>query len=114
MAKESHGVSATDDMAPFPFHGELGTMNLNSLTGSRYGVYRQSGSGDVYSGLNYPVNPPGSLVVLQSSGEGCSQEFRPYHSNALYRRRYFLSTFMWSWSAWCQEYNSENPPPSGD
>lgn len=108
---EIHAVLSDGAMA-FPFYGELGTTNLDSLTGSKYGVYRQSESGNVYSGLNYPVNTPGSLVVLQSRGEGCSQEFRPYDSNALYRRRYFQSTFMWYWSAWCQEYNSENPPPS--
>lgn len=108
---EIHAV-LSDGVMAFPFYGELGTTNLDSLTGSRYGVYRQSESGNVYSGLNYPVNAPGSLVVLQSRGESCSQEFRPYDSNALYRRRYFQSTFMWYWSAWCQEYNSENPPPS--
>lgn len=112
MTAEINKLSDTDAVS-FPFYGELGTTNLNSLTGSQYGVYRQSKGGNVYSGLNYPVDPPGSLVVLQSCEEGCTQEFRPYDSNALYRRRYFRRTYMWDWSPWCQEYNSENPPPGG-
>lgn len=103
--------SLVQDVTTFPFYGELGTLNLNNLTGSDYGIYRQSESGNVYSGLNYPVDSPGSLLVLQSRGEGCTQEYRPYDSNVLYRRRYALGTFMWSWSSWCQEYSSENPPP---
>lgn len=104
-------ISVSDEVS-FPFYGELGTINLNSITGYRYGVYRQSECGNIYSGLNYPVDSPGSLLVLQSRDEGCVQEYRPYDSNALYRRYYCQSSIMWVWSSWCQEYNSHNPPPS--
>jgi len=102
--------SQFSDSAPFPYFGELGTTNLNSLTAEKYGVYRQQNSGSVYSALNYPVDSPGSLLVLPTRDDGCSQEYRPYDNNSLYRRRYYKSSFMWVWSSWCQEYNTENPP----
>jgi len=107
-------VTVTADSAVFPFYGELGTTNLDSLSRERYGIYQQSKSGNVYSGLNYPVDSPGSLMVLPTGEGGCTQEYRPSDSNALYRRRYYLVTFMWCWSSWCQEYNSENWPSVGD
>lgn len=114
MMKKIHN-RLTADGSVFPFYGELGTINLNSLTGNYYGVYQQSKSGNVYSGLNYPLDSPGSLIVLPTKDNvGCSQEYRPYNNNALYRRRYFLSTSFWTWSAWIEEYNSETPAiPSG-
>lgn len=102
--------SVLKDSTAFPYYGELGTINLNSLTGDNYGVYRQSKSGNVFSGLNYPVESPGSLLILSNRETGCTQEFRPYDSNALYRRHYYLSSFLWVWSSWCQEYNTDNPP----
>lgn len=100
------------DNTAFPFYGELGTINLNSLTSEQYGIYRQSESGNVYSGLNYPADSPGSLLVLPTRGDGCVQEYRTYDTNALFRRHYYLATFMWVWSSWCVEYNSDNPSPA--
>lgn len=113
MTKKRQAEVATDS-TPFPFYGELGTLNLDSLTGAQFGLYQQSKSGNLYSGLNYPVPLSGSLLVLPTRDNGCSQEYRTYDSNALYRRRYFLGTFLWGWSPWCQEYNSENPAPVRD
>jgi len=105
-------LSGSTDSPTFPYYGELGTTNLDTLTAEKFGVYRQSDSGNLYSGLNYPVDSPGALLVMATSESGCTQEYRPYESNALFRRRYYKSTIMWTWSEWCQEYNSENPPSS--
>lgn len=112
MTIKSSSLQLTDS-TPFPYFGELGTTNLNSLTAEKYGVYRHQKNGDVYSGLNYPVDSPGSLLVLPTLDDGCSQEYRSYDDNSLYRRRYYKSSFMWLWSSWCQEYNTENPPSAG-
>lgn len=106
-------LSPRADSTAFPYYGELGTINLNTLTSTQYGLYRQSESGPVYSGLNYPVDSPGSLLVLPTRESGCTQEYRPYDSNTLYRRRYYEGTILWAWSDWCQEYSTENPPVTG-
>nr|WP_241390408.1 tail fiber protein [Serratia proteamaculans] len=96
----------------FLYHGDLGTSNLNHLNGTQYGVYSQEKSGNLFAGLNYPEDSAGSLLVLPTLDIGCTQEYRPYSSNALYRRRYYMGAIMWEWSAWIEEYNSENLPVS--
>jgi hypothetical protein len=108
----SDNSSTTREVESFPFHGNLGTINLDHLTGANFGVYFQYSSGNLYSGLNYPEDSPGSLTVLKSGDRACSQEFRPQNNNKVYRRRYYLNSILWMWSPWIQEYNTENPPLS--
>lgn len=111
MTGNTEGFTRTSEA--FLYHGDLGSRNLDHLNGTQYGLYSQKESGNIFSGLNYPVDSPGSLLVLPTRDIGCTQEYRPYNSNALYRRRYYLGVLMWEWSAWTEEYNSENWPAGG-
>ncbi|MFP2693904.1 tail fiber protein [Enterobacter ludwigii] len=106
----SDNLSTPRVAEPFPFYGDLGTTNLNNLTGANFGIYFQPYSGNIYSGLNYPEDSPGSLTVLKIGERACSQEFYSLNSNMVYRRRYYLNSILWTWSPWIQEYNTENPP----
>lgn len=108
-----NSIPSPRDSVAFPYHGSLGTYNLNRFNGTSYGVYKQENSGNLYSGLNYPVDSPGSLLVLPTRDIGCTQEYRPYNSNTLYRRRYYANG-LWQWSPWIEEYNSENFPISNE
>lgn len=110
----SDNLSSPRAVEPFPFYGDLGTTNLNNLTATNFGIYFQPNYGNGYSGLNYPEDSPGSLMVLKNGDRACSQEFRPQNNNRVYRRRYYLNSVLWVWSPWIQEYNTENPPLAED
>jgi hypothetical protein len=100
------------DVGAFPLYGVLGTQNLNGLMGRSYGVYYQTSNSNATPENNYPTRSAGSLIVFQNSAngvDGCTQEYRPFDNNNLYRRKYDASAKVWS--AWVLEYNTGNPPP---
>lgn len=100
------------DVGAFPLYGVLGIQNLNALMGISYGVYYQTSNSSATPENNYPTTSAGSLIVFQNSAngvDGCTQEYRPFDNNNLYRRKYDASAKVWS--AWVLEYNTGNPPP---
>lgn len=99
------------DVGAFPLYGVLGIQNLNALMGRSYGVYYQTSNSSATPENNYPTTSAGSLIVFQNSAngvDGCTQEYRPFDNNNLYRRKYDASAKVWS--AWVLEYNTGNPP----
>lgn len=100
----------------FPFRGALGTQDLHTLTGSKYGVYWQGHDANATLANNYPVaNAAGALVVYQSHGsdiESCSMEYRPWNANDLYRCHYREDTKVWS--GWDREFNTGHKPTAQD
>ncbi|KAF6596215.1 phage tail protein [Cronobacter sp. EKM101R] len=79
--------------------GMIGDVNLNTLTGAKYGRYYQNYSAKATASNNYPVAAAGALDVIQNGAEneeGCTQEYFPYNSNVCYRRYYIPSRRTWS------------------
>ncbi|QHM72950.1 phage tail protein [Mixta intestinalis] len=92
------------DVGAVPARGSLNDMNLNDITGSKYGFWYQSTIVNATPELNYPVASAGALLVFQNGAngpDGCTQEFRPYMSNVVYRRYYNKTASTdFAWSSW--------------
>lgn len=103
------------EVGAFPFRGALGTIDLHTLTGSKYGVYWQDHDANSTIENNYPVTRAGVLVIYQNKANGaesCTMEYRPWNTNDLYRCHYRQDTN--TWSGWAREFNSENPPTAAN
>lgn len=77
----------------------LGTTNLNTLTGSKFGRYFQVYNANATAERGYPLASAGSLDVIKNGAggaEGCTQEYRLHTSNLCYRRHYRPDTKEWS------------------
>lgn len=108
LARQVNGHSLTEnitldaaDVKAIPDGGQLGKTNINTLTGSKFGRYVQGASADATEANGYPpqAGVAGALDVIQNwanGAEGCTQEFRPYNSNVIYRRRYDAAGKTWS------------------
>ncbi|WP_336286557.1 phage tail protein [Cronobacter dublinensis] len=106
LARKINGYALTEDISlsasdvkALPACGELGTIHLDTLTGSKFGRYYQKYTANATAENGYPVTVAGSLDVIQNSGgssEGCAQEYRPYNSNICYRRFYRGDSEIWS------------------
>ena len=101
-----------DEIGAIAFHGGL-SQDLNNVftPGSYCNVY------DAYATPehHYPIAFAGSLFVYLNSANGSNgvtQEYRPYNSNKLFRRFYYVSSA--SWSEWSEEYNTQNKPTAED
>ncbi|MGD8205009.1 phage tail protein [Pantoea sp. FN0305] len=109
-------ISATD-AAAIPDGGNLGTININTLTGTKFGRYVQPVSANATEANGYPpqAGVAGALDVIQNAAngfEGCTQEFRPYNSNVCYRR--FYNAANKSWSAWLFDISSAGGQVTGE
>ncbi|ELY4673265.1 phage tail protein [Cronobacter muytjensii] len=106
LARKINGYALTEDISlsasdvkALPACGELGTIHLDTLTGSKFGRYYQQYTANATAENGYPTNVAGSLDVIQNgagSAEGCAQEYRPYTSNVCYRRYYRGDSKAWS------------------
>lgn len=94
------------------------TVDLDTLDGTKSGRYYQGSNANATTAFHYPVGHAGTLDVYKNgatSGAGCVQEYRTYNTYKLFRRWYNIqSGGEWAWSAWIEEYNTANPPPSVD
>ncbi|WP_259462976.1 phage tail protein [Pectobacterium parmentieri] len=100
------------EIGAFAFHGGI-SKDLNEIfsPGAYCNVY------DAYAipAHHYPIAFAGSLFVYLNSANGSNgvtQEYRPYNSNKLFRRFYYVSSSLWS--AWSEEYNTHNKPTAAD
>ena len=89
------------DVAALPVYGLITTgTNLNTLDGSVYGKYWQSGNANSPTSLNYPVAAAGTLLVLKNNASSlstsCTQIYLPYNSNEIYSRSFYNSWTAWS------------------
>lgn len=117
LARQVNGHVLTEDITltaadvnGIPYRGALPTdADLNSYTGTKYGFWYQGANANTSLAQNYPVVSAGSLVVYQNgatNADGCTQEYRPYSSNIVYRRWYNSVGGAWRWSAWEYDINS--------
>ncbi|WP_341456401.1 phage tail protein [Hafnia paralvei] len=104
------------DISAFPVRGVIASgVNLNTLTGTKEGVYYQPVSASATAALNYPTQAAGSLCVIKNGAngnDGCIQEYRPYNSTVIFSRTYDLASNRWS--GWDFSYSKNNPPPAPD
>lgn len=110
-------ISAADASA-IPNGGDLGTTNINTLTGTKFGRYTQGRSANATEANGYPpqaANTAGALDVIQNMAndlEGCTQEYRPYNINKVYRRLYDASNK--TWSGWGEDITTAGGKINGD
>ena len=85
----------------------LSGVDLNTLTGTKSGIYFQGAVAGATPELNYPERTAGNLVVLRNNAnsvECCIQFYYPYSNTANYYSRYYNSiggVFQWSaWNRW--------------
>lgn len=92
------GIGATNadaglkNLSGFYYRAGTGlTENLNSLTGSKAGLYYCPANSQATTALNYPIASAGTLLVMKTganSAEGCLQYYYPYNGLSPYFRKY--------------------------
>ncbi|MGQ3662693.1 pyocin knob domain-containing protein [Citrobacter braakii] len=102
------------DVGAVPQYDTVLNVDLNTLDGTKPGRYLQPMDADALTEYHYPVNNAGSLDVIRNGANGqagCTQEYRPFNTNVLYRRHSNIADSVVSWSDWNPEYSQENQPP---
>lgn len=102
------------DIGAVPQYDTVLNVDLNTLDGTKPGRYLQPMDADALTEYHYPVNNAGSLDVIRNGANGqagCTQEYRPFNINVLWRRHSNIADSVVSWSDWNPEYSQENPPP---
>lgn len=77
--------------------------DLNSY--NKPGFFYQMQDSQAASGVNYPENYAGSLIVYKNSG--VTQVYRVYSTSRNYSRSFYGGV----WSEWAQAYDTINPVP---
>lgn len=85
----------------------LGSTNINTLTGEYSGFYSQGLNTNATLANGYPVQNAGALLVIKNGANGnagCTQLYFPYNgtNGVFYMRQHIIqsSTTGWEWSAW--------------
>ena len=83
----------------------LGSKNLNEVTGEYSGLYFNGLSADCTPARNYPEQTAGALVVIRNRANGnaaCHQFYYPFNTRDIhYIRLYDAASTKWStWSKW--------------
>ncbi|EDT6692615.1 hypothetical protein AH716_002277, partial [Salmonella enterica subsp. enterica] len=73
------------------------------------GIYYQPANANTASGLNYPENLAGALIVYRDAG--VQQEYRIYNSSRRWTRAQYAGG---PWTPWALEYNTQNKPTYAD
>ncbi|MDY9197397.1 prophage tail fiber N-terminal domain-containing protein [Escherichia coli] len=83
----------------------LESVDLDTLTGSKSGVYWQGASSKATEALHYPCPYGGALVVLKNGNytEGCTQLYYPYN----YASRYYSRTYHGGNKTWTEWEDSD-------
>ncbi|MEI7341400.1 pyocin knob domain-containing protein [Pectobacterium brasiliense] len=81
--------------------GALGTVDLNTITGTSDGIWEQNLNANATTARNYPITVGGVLTVVTSkavNANSCIQTYEPYNSVRKYNR-WFDGTV---WGAWAE------------
>ncbi|KAE9928415.1 hypothetical protein GP689_03945 [Escherichia coli] len=85
----------------------LGSTNINTLTGEYSGFYSQGLNANATTANGYPLPTAGALLVIKNGANGssgCTQLYFPYNATngVFYMRQYIIqsSATGWEWSAW--------------
>ncbi|MEP9069896.1 phage tail protein [Enterobacter hormaechei] len=103
------------DVGAVPYRVALGTEDLNTITGSKYGRYCQPLTANATAARNYPITEAGALDVHQTSANGaeaCVQEYRSFSSRRVFLRTYNPTGSVWT--DWCEFYTTAKKPTAAD
>lgn len=103
------------DVGAVPYRGQLGTDDLNTVTGTKYGRFCQPLSANATAARHYPITEAGSLDVHQTfanGAEGCVQEYRTFNSRRIFLRTYHPDGAVWT--DWCEYYTTAKKPTAAD
>ncbi|MCZ0611713.1 pyocin knob domain-containing S74 family peptidase [Escherichia coli] len=101
------GQARTNLEAMHEKKSDLGSTNINTLTGEYSGFYYQGLNANATTERGYPVSSSGALLVIRNNANGnagCTQLYFPYSATngAFYMRQHLIqsSSSGWGWSAW--------------
>lgn len=103
------------EVGAIPYRGPLGTDDLNTITGSKYGRFCQPLTANATAARHYPITEAGALDVHQTSANGaeaCVQEYRSFNSRRIFLRTYNPTGSVWT--DWCEFYTTATKPTASD
>ncbi|EPH5845220.1 phage tail protein [Enterobacter ludwigii] len=103
------------DVGAVPYRGALGTEDLNTVTGTKYGRFSQPLTANATAARHYPITEAGALDVHQTNANGaeaCVQEYRSFNSRRIFLRTYNPDGAVWN--DWCEFYTTSKKPTASD
>lgn len=101
------GQARTNLEVMYEKKSDLGSTDINTLTGEYSGFYYQGLNANATSARGYPVSSAGALLVIRNNANGnagCTQLYFPYNATTgtFYMRQHIIqsSSSGWEWTAW--------------
>ncbi|HFO6560841.1 TPA: tail fiber domain-containing protein [Escherichia coli] len=101
------GQARTNLEAMYEKKSDLGSTDINTLTGEYSGFYYQGLNANATTARGYPVSSAGALLVIRNNAggnAGCTQLYFPYNATTgtFYMRQHIIqsSSSGWEWTAW--------------
>lgn len=101
------GQARTNLEVMYEKKSDLGSTDINTLTGEYSGFYYQGLNANATTARGYPVSSAGALLVIRNNANGnagCTQLYFPYNgtNGVFYMRQNIIksSTTGWEWTAW--------------
>lgn len=101
------GQARTNLEAMYEKKSDLGSTDINTLTGEYSGFYYQGLNANATTARGYPVSSAGALLVIRNNANGnagCTQLYFPYNATTgtFYMRQHIIqsSSSGWEWTAW--------------
>lgn len=101
------GQARTNLEAMYEKKSDLGSTDINTLTGEYSGFYYQGLNTNATTARGYPVSSAGALLVIRNNANGnagCTQLYFPYNATTgtFYMRQHIIqsSSSGWEWAAW--------------
>lgn len=101
------GQARTNLEVMYEKKSDLGSTDINTLTGEYSGFYYQGLNSNATTARGYPVSSAGALLVIRNNANGnagCTQLYFPYNATTgtFYMRQHIIqsSSSGWEWTAW--------------
>lgn len=101
------GQARTNLEVMYEKKSDLGSTDINTLTGEYSGFYYQGLNANATTASGYPVSSAGALLVIRNNANGnagCTQLYFPYNATTgtFYMRQHIIqsSSSGWEWTAW--------------
>lgn len=101
------GQARTNLEAMYEKKSDLGSTDINTLTGEYSGFYYQGLNTNATTARGYPVSSAGALLVIRNNANGnagCTQLYFPYNATTgtFYMRQHIIqsSSAGWEWTTW--------------
>ena len=101
------GQARTNLEAMYEKKSDLGSTDINTLTGEYSGFYYQGLNANATTARGYPVSSAGALLVIRNNANGnagCTQLYFPYNATTgtFYMRQHIIqsSSSGWEWTSW--------------